>query len=80
MNYIPQHCLIILFFHSRIIYDKKKEIASLFDKDRVTVITYHTILSPHKMSESEIALLTIGVIIFLSCLLAIIAAKYTWNQ
>jgi len=32
------------------------------------------------MSESEIALLTIGVIIFLSCLLAIIAAKYTWNQ
>lgn len=80
MNYISPKCLHTSIFHSRIIYDKKKEIASLFDEDKVTVITYHTPLSPHKMSESEIALLTIGVIIFLSCLLAIIAAKYTWNQ
>ncbi|XP_063447084.1 protocadherin Fat 4-like [Mytilus trossulus] len=64
----------------RIIHEKSKEIASLFSPPEIKVITYHSPLVPHKMSEAEIALLTIGVVILVSSLLALIAANYTWKQ
>ncbi|CAC5409360.1 unnamed protein product [Mytilus coruscus] len=71
---LPQHTSF------RIIHEKSKEIASLFSPPEIKVITYHTPLVPHKMSEAEIALLTIGVVILVSSLLSLIAANYTWKQ